>query len=31
MSRKPGPWVLHVLGQQEADAGPIPAEYLPAK
>ncbi|MCU0867620.1 MAG: hypothetical protein MUC36_27880 [Planctomycetes bacterium] len=24
-------WVLHVLWQQEADAGPIPAEYLPAK
>lgn len=24
-------WVLHVLWQQEADAGPIPKEYLPAK
>jgi hypothetical protein len=29
--REGGRWhVLHVLWQQEADAGPIPAEYLPA-
>ncbi|MEZ5966802.1 MAG: DUF4440 domain-containing protein [Planctomycetota bacterium] len=24
-------WVLHVLWEQERDAGPIPARYLPAK
>jgi hypothetical protein len=24
-------WVLHVLWEQEQDAGPIPAQYLPAK